>query len=153
MKILKILAAFMLLACVSCAKKYGIEERARQQMPVSLDAEIQEFCPGASNLDIQDIKTIYVNDSICLLQFSVLYDNEVGKRRARDYRYIYLIDMIQSRMERRPVFLEQFRNILCMPDELIRQCCKDIKESGESVYESSIGSCYRVNKPYDNPKK
>lgn len=84
-----------------------------------------------------------------MLQFSVLFDNVEGRRRALDFRYIYLIDLVQSRMLRKPVFLEQFRNILCMPDDLIKQCQKDIQTSGENVYNSSIGSCYRVINPYD----
>ena len=138
----------MLLA-ISCTGKYGIEERAMKQLPVSLDGELQDFCPGASNPDIQDVKTVYVNDTICLLQFSVTFDNAEGSRRIRDYRYIYAIDMMQSRMAHKPVFVEEFRNILCLPDDLIRQCRRDVKVTGESVYDSAIGSCYRVIKPFD----
>lgn len=105
---------------------------------------MQGFCPGMYDWRIEDLKTVYVNDSICMLQCTARFHDPAGNRRLRDYRYIYLIDTQMSRMYQRRIFKEQFRNILCMPDNLIKECRKQVKRNKESVYESSIASCIEV---------
>lgn len=144
-----IIITFVCLLGASCRRHYAIEDRARAQIYVSMEDELQGFCPGMYNWRIDDLKTVYVNDSICMLQCTARFRDAEGNKRIRDYRYIYLIDTQMSRIYRRPIFKEQFRNILCMPDDLIRECRKEVKWKKESVYENSIASCIEVHKPFD----
>lgn len=134
---------------LSCTRHYAIENRAKQQIYASLPDELRVICPGMNDWRIEDLKTIYANDSICLLQCTARFHDEYGTRLVRDYRYIYLIDTDDSRREGRPVFREEFRNILCMPDKVIRQCRRDVRRNKENVYENSRPGCLRVRKPFD----
>lgn len=141
------------MACIltisACQKQYKIEERARHQLPVSLNDELQVSFPGSFDPAVEYIKTVYVNDSICMLQFTARFKDGNGAPKVCDYRYIYLIDILQSRMMHQAIFCEQFKKILCMPDRLIRECRKEIAASGESVYESAIGGTLPVRDPFD----
>lgn len=148
---MKTVIAYLLLSflLVSCAREYGIEKRAKQQLPVSLEYSADMIERGAHQFEIEELKTVYANDSICLLQFQLRFLNDAEKPQLRDYRYTYMIDLMMSRTMHQPVFLEKFSNILCLPDDLIKQCRKDVEESGESVYDNAIGSCFPVQRAFD----
>ena len=66
-----------------------------------------------------------------------------------DFRYIYLYDRFMSMAEKRPVFNEDFRNILCLPDELIKQNREEVKKNKEVVYNDFIGTTFPVKTPFD----
>jgi len=137
------------LLAVSCQEHFPIEDRARQQILVSMEDELESFSPGMSDWRIEDLKTVYVNDSICLLQCTARFHDVNGEKKVRDYRYIYLIDMMLKRLSGEVVFKEEFRNILCLPDELIKECRKEVARNGESVYDESFGRTLTVRKPFD----
>lgn len=54
-----------------------------------------------------------------------------------------------SMAEKRPVFNEDFRNILCLPDELIKQSREEVKKNKEVVYNDFIGTTFPVKTPFD----
>lgn len=153
MKRLPILIAVAALCAMSCQREFQIEKRAKQQVYASLPSELENICQGAHDWRIEDLKTVYANDSICLLQFTARFRDAQDEKRVRDYRYIYLMDMLMSKANRRPVFCEEFRNMLCLPDDLIRKCRKEVESSGESVYDASFGSCFPVRVPFDAPQQ
>ncbi len=144
-----IILTLLCLLYLSCRRHYAIEDRARAQIVVSMEDELQGYCPGMYDWRIEDLKAVYVNDSICMLQCTARFRDSKGDKCIRDYRYIYLIDTQMSRMYGRRIFKEQFRNILCMPDDVIKECRKEVKRNKESVYENSIASCIEVHKPFD----
>lgn len=147
----RILAAVFIIsiAIVSCQRHYAIEERAKKQIMVSMEDELESFCPGMREWYIEDLKTVYANDSICLLQCTARFHDAQGVKKVRDYRYIYLIDTEMSHALGRMVFKEEFRNILCLPDKLIKKCRKEVWKNNESVYEQSFGRTLTVRKPFD----
>ena len=151
----RILPALLILtSCVmaSCQRHYAIEDRARQQVLVSIQDELESISPGMTDWRIEDLKTVYVNDSICLLQCTARFRDAQGDRKIRDYRYIYLFDPIMSHSLGKMVFKEEFRNILCLPDKLIKKCRRDVARNNENVYESAFGSCLTVRKPFDSQR-
>ena len=143
------LTALILAAVTGCHRTYSITERAKQQLPVSLDYGMEEFVSHFEDGVIENLKTVYENDSICLLQFTAAYKDTAGVTKRIDMRYIYLFDRAMSAAERKPVFNESFRNILCMPDDVIEQCRKEVKKNKEVVYDSFIGTTFPVRTPYD----
>jgi len=139
-------------AITSCQRHYGIEERAEKQILVSIEDELESFSPGMSDWRIEGLKTVYANDTICLLQCTARFHDAQGEKKVRDYRYIYLLDTEMARITGKLIFKEEFRNILCLPDDLIKKCREDVKRNNENVYQSSFGSCLTVRKPFDELK-
>lgn len=137
------------LVVASCQHEYPITKRAKQQLLISLPIELDEYSKGSHDWSIEELKTVYENDSICLLQFTAQFVDGNGRMRQRDYRYTYLMDVRDSYVMHKTIFLEKFQNILCLPDKLIRECRKEVDRSGESVYESSIGSCETIWHNFD----
>ncbi|MBR7004419.1 MAG: hypothetical protein IKI00_05550 [Bacteroidales bacterium] len=151
-RLVPVILVMIALSMASCQKRYAIEERARQQILVSMEDELESFSPGKTDWTIEDLKTVYVNDSICLLQCTARFLDANGEKKVRDYRYIYLFDTEMSRMLGQMIFKEEFRNILCLPDRLIKKCRRDVAMNNENVYQSSFGSCLTVRNPYDKKK-
>ncbi len=132
-----------------CGRTYSITERAKQQLPVSLEYGMSKYINGFSDPKIEDLKIVYENDSICLLQFTAAYKDTLNQTKRLDLRYIYLFDRFMSMAERKPVFNEGFRNILCLPDELIKKSRKEVKKNKEVVYDNFIGTTFPVKEPFD----
>lgn len=143
------LAALFFALVTGCRRTYSITERARQQLPVSLDYGMEEFVSHFEDGVIENLKTVYENDSICLLQFTAAYKDKAGATKRIDMRYIYLFDRAMSVAERRPVFNEGFRNILCLPDRIIKESRKEVRRNKEVVYNDFIGSTFPVKTPFD----
>ncbi len=149
-RILPPILVIILFISVACQEHYAIEDRAKKQLMVSLEDELESFSPGKSDWYIEGLKTVYANDTICLLQCTARFQDAQGEKKVRDYRYIYLIDTEMSRILGRRVFKEEFRNILCLPDNLIKKSRKDVRKNNESVYDQSFGRTITVRRPYDN---
>jgi len=146
-------SAFLLLILflpLSCERHYAIEERAKKQIMVSMEDELESFSPGMTDWYLEGLKTVYANDSICLLQCTPRFHDAKGEKKMRDYRYIYLIDTGMSHALGKMVFKEEFRNILCLPDKLIKKSRKEVWRNNESVYEQSFGRALTVRKPFDD---
>jgi len=152
-RLLPFLLIFIGLLITGSCTHYGIEDRARKQMPVSLEYELQGFSPGCTDWRYENLKTIYVNDSICMLQFTARFHDAAGEKKMRDYRYIYLIDTQMSHIMHKPVFKEQFRNILCMPDKVIRRSRRETRRNKESVYEQMVNATLTIITPFDEKEK
>ena len=151
MKKLLLLLLIFAVSSVSCkrAREYSIEGRARQQLQVSVKHELAEFSPGARDWQIENVKTVYANDSICLLQCTVKFRNKEDNLVSEDYRYIYLLDIPQSYFHHKAIYNEEFRHIPCMPDNLIKKCRIDSEKDNISVYESMFGGTVPVREPFD----
>lgn len=143
-----ILLAGLMMIC-GCERERQITKRAKRQLPVSLEYGLSKFVNGFSDPKIEDLKIVYENDSICLLQFTAAFKDTSNATRRLDFRYIYLYDRFMSMAEKRPVFNEDFRNILCLPDELIKQSREEVKKNKEVVYNDFIGTTFPVKTPFD----
>ena len=133
---------------VSCIHENPMEERAKKQIVASMDSFLEGYFPGNQGWRMEDLKTVYVNDSICILQCSAWIHDVVGKQVVRDYRYIYLLDMDLSRASHKPVFSENFINTLCLSDREIRRRNRRVRQMGENVYNSVSGGCIPVQDPF-----
>ena len=145
----KISEILLILLAVSCTHRCKITERAMRQLPVSLDEQFSDFVPGFSDLKIQNLKTVYENDSICLLQFTAAFKDSSGTGREYDLRYVYLFDRFMSYSEGKAVFEECFKAIPCLPDKLIKECRDSVRINKESVFNNAIGSTIEVRTPFD----
>lgn len=149
MKKIFLIVGVLSLLFIGCTHKFGITERAVKQLPVSLEDHISEFVPSFSDLSVHNLKTVYENDSICLLQFTAAYKDTTGASRTIDLRYIYLYDDVVSMMNGKMTFNETFQAIPCMPDDLIKKNHETVKKNKESVYQNLYGSTLPVSDPFD----
>lgn len=146
MKIRIILFVILSLTCFSCGTRCPyLEGRARRQLPVSIEYDLGNF----KDKEIQDLKTVYVNDSICLLQCRLKYVDNTGEVRFQDMRYTYLIDFMESHYRGKAIYKENFEFIACMPDEYIIKNRERADAKGESVYEYMYGGTYPIRQPFD----
>lgn len=134
---------------MGCSRTYGITERAKKQLPVSLKEYINEFVPAIGDIDIRNLKTVYENDSICLLQFTAACKDTSGQDRQVDLRYVYLYDDVVSVMNGKMTFNEVFHEIPCMPDDLIKKNRETVRRNKESVFMNLYGSTLPVLTPFD----
>ena len=70
---------------ISCSNR--IEKDAKKQM----EQTMRELAKDPSSLQISDIKTMFANDSLCILHFRVSAKNGFGAIRSSLYEYVYLI--------------------------------------------------------------
>lgn len=142
---------FLMFAAVvfGCDRPYTITKRAQCQLPVSLNERLTDFVPAIGMARIKNLKTVYENDSICLLQFTAAYKDTADVEKTIDLRYIYLYDDFGSIMNGKMTFNEVFREIPCMPDELIKKNQKTVRKNKESVYNDLYGSTVPVGTPFD----
>lgn len=142
---------FLMFAAVvfGCDRQYTITKRARHQLPVSLNERLTDIVPATGMARIRNLKTVYENDSICLLQFTAAYKDTADVERTIDLRYIYLYDDFGSMMNGKMTFNEVFREIPCMPDELIKKNRETVRKNNESVYKDLYGSTVPVRTPFD----
>lgn len=145
-----ILLIITLTLAIGCGgHSYPITERAMKQLPVSLEYGMSKYVQDFKEPAIEDLKIVYENDSICLLQFTAAYKDSTNATRRLDFRYIYLFDRFMSMAEGKPVFNEDFRNILCLPDEIIKESREEVKRNKEVVYNDFIGTTFPVKTPFD----
>ena len=138
--------AILALVCLSCRPKVPfLESRARQQLPVTIEYDLNRL----KDKMIQDLKTVYVNDSICLLQFHLQYKNGSGDIQVQDVRYTYLIDFVMSHYSGEIVYKELMEFMTCMPDEYIKKNWQYVDATGESVYSYLYGGAYPIVHPFD----
>ena len=142
-KILLRLVAVCLL--VSCREKLFID-RAKEQMKVAIANSITQKKEDAGKMSIHDVKTVYENDSICLLQCIVDITDRQERLRQIEYRYIYLIDIFMSKSSGKAVYNESLQEFPCLPDDLIKKCRQDVVRNNESVYDSLYGSTLPVSR-------
>ncbi len=142
---------FLMFAAIvfGCDRQYTITKRARLQLPVSLNERLTDIVPAAGEAQIRNLKIVYENDSICLLQFTAAYKDTADVERTIDLRYIYLYDDFGSIMNGKMTFNEVFRVIPCMPDDLIKKNRENVRKNNESVYKDLYGSTMPVMTPFD----
>lgn len=88
------LYSLILLLC-SCSS--SIERDARAQMELTM----KELAKDPSSMKIADVKTMFSNDSLCILHFRFSAKNGFGAMRTSLYEYVYLIRQLSSKNETR----------------------------------------------------
>lgn len=134
------------LACISCSTREPfLETRAKQQLPVSIEHDLNNF----EAKEIQDLQTVYVNDSICMLQCRLKITDKSGKTDYMDLRYTYLIDFMESHFKGKAIYKENFEFITRLPDEYIKKSKQEVRKRKESVYKYMYGGTYPIAHPFD----
>lgn len=151
MKALRLILALVIFATApcSCKKHYKIEDRAKKQIEISLPSEVKDLVPEIDEVTISDLETVYVNDSICLLQLVARYGINGIMEYEEDLQYVYYLDMMVSRAAGRNVFVEEFRRVPRLTEEEIRESYRKVRRSGENVYDRYVGNGCPVKIPYD----
>ncbi len=129
----------LLLGIFACHKE-TLSDRARaSMMGVVRDAVEGRYKVGVKWMQIRDVKTIYENDSICLLQCRVDAQDSMGKKEMLEYHYVYLWDRFMSYAERRAVFNDAIIDAHCLSDERIERFRRELNEDGGSLYDGIFG--------------
>lgn len=142
-KILLVVLSGVILS--SCSGK-SLVDKAAHQMQVTIDRLVVERYGKVEDLVVRDLKTVYANDSICLLQCVVNMTDPVGKPQKLEYRYIFLIDMFVSRLSGKVVYNEALQDFPCMPDDLIEKSRQEVLQKQESVYNDLFGYTLPVHR-------
>ena len=79
----------------SCSS--GVESDARQQM----EKTMKELAKDPTSVRITDVKTMFANDSLCILHFNFSAKNGFGVMRTNLHEYIYLVHDRHSNNETR----------------------------------------------------
>lgn len=80
--IIYILLSLLLLS--SCSS--GLESKAKKH----LHKYIEEFAHNPETYEIKNMKTVYNNDSVCIIQFTGIGENLLGGHKSTHYEYIYI---------------------------------------------------------------
>lgn len=81
------MALFMICSFLLTACSNGVEKDAKQQMKQT----IKELAKDPSSVQISDVKTMFSNDSLCILHFKFSAKNGFGAMRTSLYEYVYLV--------------------------------------------------------------
>lgn len=129
---------------LSCQKRYKIEDLAREHVYPSLEREVLDFTPSATNIQIENLQTAYVNDSICILQLMATYDDKAEECLAQ-LQYVFYYDRLLSVYNRKNTFREEFREVPYMSKTELKESKKNVKLTGEVVYDTFVGHGTVVN--------
>ena len=129
-----LLYIFIVLPLFLSCSRMTLEDKAKEYLPTALEKKIKADYGVFEKKEIYNLKTIYANDSICLLQCRVNLIKD-GKKQMLEYRYIYLIDMFTSKISGKMVFSDCLMDVPCMPDELIKKSQEEVIRRNESVYD------------------
>ena len=113
-------------------------------MEKEISIKIHHAVDDVQKIDFQNIKTVYQNDSICMLQCdaNLIFSNDSTIK--YEYRYIYLIDVFMSKLSGKMIYNHSLQDFPCMPDSLIEKCKQNVERNHESVYESMYPSTLPV---------
>lgn len=78
-----LLVAILITSCSSG----GVEKEAKQQM----EKTMKELAKDPSSVQISDVKTMFSNDSLCILHFRFSAKNGFGALRTSKFEYIYVV--------------------------------------------------------------
>ena len=134
-----IIACLFFFILQSC-RENALVKNATKELDSAVKYNLKEKYKVTDDITIKEIKTVYDNDSICILQCKASGKNSAGELTGIEYRYVYLIDMIMSRVAGRAIINDNIEECLCMPDELIRKSRKESDALGENVYEALYGT-------------
>ncbi len=75
-----------------CSCSQSLEKKAKEQM----EKTMKELAKDPSSVSFNDVKVMYDNDSICILNVKMSAKNGFGAITSSDYEYVYLIDRKDS---------------------------------------------------------
>ena len=68
---------------------------------MQMEQTMKELAKDPSSVQISDIKTMYANDSICILHFKFSAKNSFGAMRTSMYEYVYLVKKKNTEEDRK----------------------------------------------------
>ena len=84
---------FCLLAlAVFCSCSNGLKNEAKKQM----DKTFKEIAKDPSSVSFSNVKVMFDNDSICIINLNVSAKNGFGAITTKEYEYVYMIDTRDS---------------------------------------------------------
>lgn len=78
--------------CLLCSCSGSIKKEAKEQM----EKTFKELAKDPSSVSFNDVKVMYDNDSICIIQLKFSAKNGFGAMISSDMEYVYLIDTKDS---------------------------------------------------------
>lgn len=84
--------AYFFILCLLCSCSGSIKNEAKEQM----EKTFKELAKDPSSVSFNDVKVMFDNDSICIIQLKFCAKNGFGAMVSSDMEYVYLIDMQDS---------------------------------------------------------
>ncbi len=93
---------YLLALAVFCSCSNGLKNEAQEQM----EKTFKEMALDPSSVSISNVKVMFDNDSVCVINLNMSAKNGFGAIRTREYEYVYLIDKADSTQSRREIVLD-----------------------------------------------
>ena len=136
----------LLLAFCSCTDDNGnLYKVASAYLPGRLETAMTEYMGTVGKPTIDDMEPVYVCDSVCVLQCRASGKDRYGKKRSDTVRYIFVLDVFQSKESGHPVYYDRIQGARY----LNRKEKKDFKDkviaNGSNQYAYFMGMCDPVD--------
>ena len=83
---------YLLVIAVFCSCSNGLKNEAKKQM----EKTFKELAKDPSSVSFNNVKVMFDNDSVCIIDLSVSAKNGFGAITSKEYEYVYLIDTSDS---------------------------------------------------------
>lgn len=128
---------FVFIVCVLllCSCSDGLEKEAKKH----LNNYIEEFAHNPDTYKARNMKTVYNNDSVCIIQFIGKGENLLGGHKSTHYEYIYV--MIRDENENKYKAHEVLVNLDKKSDyniPILKQC-EEVVGKINSEFKEDIG--------------
>lgn len=130
-----LLCLLALLASACCKSKPVMEALAMQRLPASLEKAMLQDLSLPGGAEIISPETIYVCDSLCIIQFDAVAKDSLGQELRFPVRYALVRDGIMSAATGRPYYAESITGAPRMDsaeNEEFKQYCR---KEGTKMYE------------------
>ena len=120
---------------ILCSCSDGLEKQAKKH----LDDYIEEFAHNPDTYKARNMKTVYNNDSVCIIQFIGKGENLLGGYKSTHYEYIYV--MIGDENENKYKAHEVLVNLDKKSDyniPILKQC-EEVVDKINSEFKEDIG--------------
>lgn len=120
---------------VSCNRSKPLMEiMAMQRIPASLEKAMLQDLSLAGGAEISSPETIYVCDSLCIIQFEAVAKDSLGQEFHFPVRYALVRDFIMSAATGKPYYAENISGAPSMGEDEIAELKQYCKKEGEKMY-------------------
>ncbi len=129
-----LLCLLALLASACCKSKPVMEALAMQRLPASLEKAMLQDLSLPGGAEIISPETIYVCDSLCIIQFDAVAKDSLGQELRFPVRYALVRDFIMSAATGEPYYAENIAGAPAMGAEEIEELKQYCKKEGAKMY-------------------
>jgi hypothetical protein len=134
-----------LFIAASCSSRKGLEGMAMERLPKALEKAMEDQMSLKGGAKIQSLETIYVCDSLCMIQFQAAAKDPSGKEFSFPVRYVLLHDVFLSAAKGHQVYLEMVTGCQEMNRKELKTLKESCREKGNDLYVYYAGVASPIN--------